>query len=237
MGISEIKREVLDGCEGVLLTDRVRSQGRILVNCRRGAQAARFSIAHELGHFLLERHVLGLAGIFSCSLDDFRETRTAKVHERQEAEANAFAIGLLVPDDQLAPYLQEQPEIATVVALRSQLDISAEAAARCIVDRHSEPIAAILTLNGKIRYAVRGKTFPWIDRSAGQIVSSLSLTARALTKGASGVTRMQEVPAASWTSADIQELFEQVRVGKEGHALTLLWATLPDADRDDGADD
>ena len=51
------------------------------------------------------------------------------------------------------------------------------------------------------------------------------------------MTRMLEVPAAAWTTADIPELFEQVRVGKDGHSLTLLWATLPDADRadEDGA--
>jgi hypothetical protein len=46
---------------------------------------------------------------------------------------------------------------------------------------------------------------------------------------------MAEVPAAAWTSEDIPELFEQVRVGHNGHALTLLWATLPDAK--DGASD
>lgn len=45
---------------------------------------------------------------------------------------------------------------------------------------------------------------------------------------------MTEVPAAAWTSGDIPELFEQVRVGRNGHALTLLWATLPDADEGDG---
>ena len=65
----------------------------------------------------------------------------------------------------------------------------------------------------------------------------MSRTSGALANGKPGMTRMLEVPAAAWTTADIPELFEQVRVGKDGHSLTLLWATLPDADRadEDGA--
>jgi IrrE N-terminal-like domain len=236
LGVAEIRREDLEGCEGVLLTDRVRSQGKILVNTRRGQQAARFSIAHELGHFLLERHVLGIGGRFTCTIADLREIRTAKLHQRQEAEANTFAIGLLAPDDQLAPYLRDQPEIASVLALRSRLDISIEAAARCLVDRHVEPIAAIHTVDGKIRYTVRGKAFPWIERGAGEMISSLSWTAHALNDGPC-LTNLQAVPVAAWTNADIPELYEQVRIGREGHALTLLWATLPNADRDGGDDD
>lgn len=77
-----------------------------MVNSVRGSQAARFSVAHELGHFLLERHVLGLGGAFTCSLNDMREIRTARLDERQEAEANAFAIRTRIPLAFLAPKLQ-----------------------------------------------------------------------------------------------------------------------------------
>ncbi len=237
LGVSEVRQDALDGCEGILLTDRVRSVGKMLVNSGRGSQAARFGIAHELGHFLLERHVLSLAGTFTCSLTDMRETRTAQLHERQEVEANAFAIGLLVPDDQLKPYLKEQPDIRSAAELRSKLDISLEAATRCLVDRHEEPIAAVWSVAGKIRYAVRGHKFPWLTRKKGDLVSSLTRTASALAKGSSGITSMSEVPAAAWTSEDIPELFEQVRVSHNGHTLTLLWATLPDADQDAGDED
>ena len=58
LDIEEVRLEHLDGCEGVLLTDRVRSRGRILVNRRGGQRRVRFGIGHELGHFLNERHLL-----------------------------------------------------------------------------------------------------------------------------------------------------------------------------------
>jgi Zn-dependent peptidase ImmA (M78 family) len=237
LGISEVRQEALNGCEGVLLTDLTRSQGRILVNTGHGPQAARFSIAHELGHFLLERHVLGLDGRFTCSLGDLRETRTVRQRQRQEVEANTFAIDLLVPDDQIAPFLKEQPDIRSATELRGKLDISLEAATRCLVDRREEPISAVWTVNGKIRYAVRGNKFPWLTRKKGELVSSLTRTASALAKGSSGITSMAEVAPATWTTEDIPELFEQIRVGHNGHALTLLWATLPDTDEEAGDED
>lgn len=167
-----------------------------------------------------------------------RETRTARQYKRQEVEANEFAIGLLAPDDLSAPFLAVQPEISAVIGLCRKLDLSLEAATRCLIERHEEPVAAVWTTNGRIRYSVRGASFPWIERGRGQQVASLSRTAAALTAGGTGTAPMRDVAPAAWTLADIPELFEEVRIGKDGHALTLLWATLPEAaGRDDAEDD
>ena len=181
--------------------------------------------------------MLGLGGTFTCSQRDLRETRTARQHKRQEVEANEFAIGLLIPDNLLLPFLKLQPEISAVAALRTKLDISLEAATRCLIERHEEPVAAVWSVDGKIRYATRGRSFPWIERGPGQMVSSLSGTAVALTAGGVGTTPMREVASAAWTLADIPELFKEIRIGKDGHALTLLWTTLPEASGQDGAED
>ena len=134
------------------------------------SQAARFGIAHELGHFLLERHELGIGGTFTCTQGDMRETRTARLNKRQEVEANEFATGLLAPHDLLVPFLKMQPEISAAADLRTKLDISLEAAARCLIERHDEPIAAVWTTTGRIRYSVRGASFPWIERGRGDQV-------------------------------------------------------------------
>lgn len=95
--------------------------------------------------------MLGIDVGFTCTMGDLRETQIARQHQRQEAEANTFAIGLLVPEDQLAPCLKEQPDIRSATMLRDRLDVSLEAATRCLVDRHAEPIAAVWTVDGKIR--------------------------------------------------------------------------------------
>ncbi len=232
LGVSEVRIETLEGCEGVLLTDRRRSWGKILVNDARGAQAARFGIAHELGHFLLEQHELGLDGRFTCNLEDMHRTRTARKNQEQEAEANEFSIAFLAPEYLTAPFLAAQPDIAAVRDMSKALDLSLEATMRCFVDRHDEPLAAIWTENGVIRNMMRRPIFPWIAREFGQAVSSLSLTSTAFSKGDQGTSKMSEVPASAWTKADVPELFEQVRIGRDGHSLTLLWATLPEGSGD-----
>lgn len=230
LDIVDVRECPLDGCEGVLLTDRRRKTGSILVNNRRGAQAARFSIAHELGHFLLERHVLGIEDRMVCSVSDLRESRTMRLHNKQEVEANEFAIGLLVPSYAAAPTLNADPEIEAAIQMQKRFHISLEAATRCLVERHAEPVAAIWAKDGVIRYVVRGPRFPWITWKVGQRLPALSRTPRFLAAGRLGITAMGEVAPAAWTHDNIPELFEQVRIGKEGHSLTFLWATLSDAE-------
>lgn len=233
LDIGEIRSTPLDGCEGVLLTDMVRSRGSILVNSARGLRPARFSIAHELGHFLMEHHVLALDQGFLCSIADMREPHAAMRRARQEAEANRFAIALLAPDYKTAPFLAEQPGIEVIRRMGKALDVSLEAAARTLIEAHDEPLAAIFCKDGRIRYQLRNDRFPWLSREARASISSLSPTARYLGSGQSGISKTIEVAPALWTNREIPELFEQVRIGRDGHSLTLLWATLPEEEAED----
>lgn len=180
------------------------------------------------GMLLMERHELGLHGVLRCSLDDMRQVRSMKKHRQQEVEANEFAIGLLAPDSALAAMLDADPEIEAAMELGRSLDLSLEASTRCLVERHDEPLAAIWAKDGMIRYVIRGPSFPWITWSRGDRIPPLSLTRRHLAICGTGVSRMAEVAPAAWTKPDLPELFEQVRIGRDGHSLTLLWATLPE---------
>ena len=233
LDIDAVEQAELDGFEGLLLTDRVRSRGRILVNSRRGAPAARFNIAHELGHFLLEHHKLDPVGGFKCSAADMRETRSGQQRSGQELEANEFAIALLAPDHATAPFLRAEPSLAVIEALRKHLDLSRGAAARCLVTRHQLPLAVIWSQGGTIQSMARSTAFPWIALAPGQKVSPASLTARELASGRTGTSGISEVPSGTWTSAAIPELFEQVRTGGEGRCLTLIWSGALEAKDDE----
>ena len=181
----------------------------------------------------MERHELGLGGLTRCTKADFRQSRTDRKNRRQEVEANEFAISLLAPRYKTAPILAEPPDIEAILALSKSLDVSLEAAARCLVDGHDEPLAAVLSKEGRIRYMVRGAKFPWLLRSAGEPVSRLSTTHAALAKQRPSTSKMAEVASSVWTDAEIPELYEQVRVGRSGISLTLLWATLADEIEED----
>ena len=230
LGIDEIRRAALDGCEGLLLTDKVRSRGSILVNDRYGERRARFSIAHELGHFLLERHVLGAAGGFLCRATDMAEAKGDTRHQRQELEANGFAIDLLAPTHLVAPFLTRPPDICEALEMRKQLEISLEAAVRCLIDRSGQTLAAVWSQNHKVRYVVRARAFPRLKPWRGCQLSAGTAASQAITQGAACVTQMTVTQAAAWVAAADVALFEQTRIGRDGHAVTLLWANLPDGD-------
>jgi Zn-dependent peptidase ImmA (M78 family) len=79
--------------EGALMTDPEKTRGIILSKAGTTPKRRRFTIGHELGHFLVPSH----KGNRQCTSADLRETRRETIHQRQEAEANRFSAGLLMP--------------------------------------------------------------------------------------------------------------------------------------------
>lgn len=235
LDIAEIHLDAFDGFEGMLLTDPRRSTGVILANTRHGQPRTRFTVAHELGHFLLEHHVLSDVAGFRCMPADLKETREGKRHFRQETEANLFAIETLAPAALVKPYLNGQPDLRKAQQMRDHLDISLEAAIRRFVNLHSEPLAAIWSHNGQVRYFIRNKAFPFLTCARRQPLPRASFAFRAVQNSRKGFTEMKEVHGITWTSNPELGLREQTKVGQKGYAVTLLWADIPDdEDGDEG---
>jgi Zn-dependent peptidase ImmA (M78 family) len=234
LDIQQVRIAELDGVEGMLLTDRVRSTGAILVNGRHGHRRARFTIAHELGHFLMEWHTLSGETGFTCSSQDMRVTWQGRRELRQEAEANRFAIEILAPQSMVTGNLSRDPDLRDAQHMRDALDLSLEACVRRMVDCRDEPLAGIWSHNGQVRYLVRNNRFPFVTLKKGNRLPQTTTAFRVVANGRPGFTRFSESPALAWTSRPEWEIFEQTRVGRDGHAVTLLWADLPDDDEDDG---
>ncbi|MGB3455785.1 MAG: ImmA/IrrE family metallo-endopeptidase [Jannaschia sp.] len=96
--ITRIRGRGLEGFEGALIDGRKNGNGWGIVYdeqiARRSPGRMRFTIAHELGHYLLHRHLAAGTG-FTCGSRDM----TAWDYDRQprEVEANRFAAGILMP--------------------------------------------------------------------------------------------------------------------------------------------
>lgn len=74
---------------------------RIVVNADHAKTRQRFTIAHELGHYMLHRHLIG-NGVSDSRA--YRSTnkgayQNTNVGPKQETEANKFAVSLLMPDE------------------------------------------------------------------------------------------------------------------------------------------
>ncbi|MEL7469582.1 MAG: XRE family transcriptional regulator [Pseudomonadota bacterium] len=168
----EIRDEPLDNVEGALLTTPDKTAGSILVNRRPGLRRRRFTIAHELCHLLhTHNRPLGQQG-FPCASKDIRiRSHLPKPgmtrDERQEWQANRFAIEVLVPEYLLTRYLEDQPCMEFVLEMADELDVSREAAARRFIEKCEAPLAMVFTQHGRVRYAVKNDGFPLLGVEPG----------------------------------------------------------------------
>lgn len=123
LGIPVVADPLEDSISAVLVVRAGRAA--IGVNENHHPHRQRFSIAHELGHYLLHRDA---ANVFvDGSLTFFRDEHSADGVYRQEIEANAFAAELLMP----------------VALVRSEVQ-------RCSVDVHDDGAVAQLATKFKV---------------------------------------------------------------------------------------
>src|ERR1700729_3247128 len=121
LDIVEIREAPMRGLEGAVVTTPDRNVGSIVVNSRSHPLRRRFTLAHELGHFLNPWHrPSDPSGGFSCTRPDLgngwrRGSAPVSRHVAQEIEANRFAIELLAPPPLLHPYLSGIPDLAKVI--------------------------------------------------------------------------------------------------------------------------
>ncbi len=237
-GIVEIKPLATDGFEGGLIQDEYKDSGFILVNAAAGSRRRRFTIAHELGHFVNLRHVApkGTDRLL-CSMQDLRaQGNPADVRYGIEEQANDFAACLLMPAEQIArqPFMKGSPELARILALQELCHVSKEAAARRYAELHGDDFAIVFSRDGKFSYAIRGGDFPWIDLRAGQPIFRDTTTK--LFTGAEGDVSEQEESDSYWwlndADATAWTLWEEVLIQANGYRMTLLVGEQQDDDDD-----
>jgi Zn-dependent peptidase ImmA (M78 family) len=239
LNIQEIQALDSEGFEGGLITDPERSSGIILV--KDGfRQRKRFTISHELGHFLIPHHMPDLPGRFLCSSADIHKL-SAKENDRRgrmEVEANRFASLLLMPPPMLRRALNdcERPDLQHIPKLARYFDVSKEAMARAYAEYHEEAIAIVVTQHEKILRSYRNRLrFPFIQPQHGSSVPSGSIFHQGHHELAVA-GEMAECLPDLWIEVKRGEraptLFEQVYPQRDGFALIMLHLVMPDEDEE-----
>lgn len=239
LDIAEIKLAPLTSFEGALLTDAERSCGLILANNSKGKHRTRFTIAHELLHFLNDRHIQTAEG-FRCRSKDIGQGKTSSnscnsKHQRQEAEANEFAIEILAPEISFVPYLSAPPDLEHVSKVAKNLELSKEATARRYRNLHEANTAVVFHQNGALRYFDKSSEFPFLPiRPKAPLPNSVQ---RDLPAGT--LTDMLEADPKDWFDGPPGgELFAQTLYQSDGVAMTLLALDgdfpCTDDDKEDG---
>lgn len=232
LDIEEIREARLTNLEAALVTTRERDRGQILLNLNSSHQRRRFSLGHELLHFLNPQHEQTSPEGFQCSRSDMRVSSAIENrHARQEAEANAFAIELLTQRPRLKPLLRTQPDLEKVLKIANEFDISKEAAARRYVQVHGECLAVVFSKGGRFAYADRSTDFPFIALRPGQECRIAQLPE-------GSISDADEVDTGDWLAPGHDARLTAQTFGQaNGHAITLLCAALFDEDDDPGIDD
>ncbi|PYE89963.1 ImmA/IrrE family metallo-endopeptidase [Phyllobacterium leguminum] len=101
---------------------------RIIVNANHPETRQRFTIAHELGHYMLHRHLIG-DGIdenraYRSSVNGIYKNRN--IGPAQETQANKFAVSVLMPDG-LLNIVRDNPNYNSPAARARALGVSEQA--------------------------------------------------------------------------------------------------------------
>lgn len=241
-GIEKIAELTTEGFEGALITNPEKSRGVIMVKAGVNPQRRRFTIGHELGHFLLPWH---RQTSFNCKQEDIKDSsdgigRTGTVGVRQdiEAEANAFASELLMPRLQFKARLKSygEPELKHLLELAANYDSSVEATVWRYKALSDYPVAFVFSHNNVVRYWTRAAEFPYtLCVRKGQ---SLPTKSPARQNG-QGISDWDEVDSYLWLEASRRKqlpdtVLEQTLYQQDGYKLTLLYIEeLPEEDEDD----
>ncbi|MDR3488656.1 MAG: ImmA/IrrE family metallo-endopeptidase [Bradyrhizobium sp.] len=246
LDIKEIRELDTEGFEGGLITDAARSTGFILVNRTARGGRRRFTIGHELGHFLMTHHKPPPGNGFRCRASDMRRwSKEDTGPQRWEVEANEFSALILMPPPMWRRELQRyhDPDLEQIVSLAKLFDVSKEAAARAYSQYHEKCVAIIVARDGRIDKIYRDvRRYPLMCVKVGDAVPPSSALFRG-PKELGQASDLVEARAELWLQSEwgkpMAELSEQVMLQQNGYALILLWAEVqgeeeeydPDAER------
>ena len=217
LGKLKVKVGGLSGAEGRIVASPRGGVIRVRPNLNMGRR--RFTIAHEIGHFVLhQRNVVDK----TAQRKDF----TVWTKATEEAEANHFAAELLMPEHLFAPSCRGEPNIRRLRELADAFSTSLLATSFQYWQYAREPVALVLS-NGWTMQCFRPFKEGGLRIQFGEIHRDSAAGAR-LAGGMPDSGRMVRTPAYAWL-----EGFDD-KPGKEimedsfyldyyDRTITLLW--------------
>jgi Zn-dependent peptidase ImmA (M78 family) len=93
------------------------------VNAEHSTTRQRFTIAHEIGHFVLHRHLIGDGITDNIAYRSDGDNPNPNIGAREETEANKFAANLLMPAESII-HLREEERLTEASQLARRLEVS-----------------------------------------------------------------------------------------------------------------
>jgi hypothetical protein len=212
-----------EGFEGALVRSSLGMKGIIFVKrSTREFSRKRFTIAHEIGHYILHSEQEKL----SCGSSDIEDLGGDQPD--MERQADEFASELMLPSPEVRQRIgKEWPSIHVVTSISEFFDVSLTASARKYCDVASQSCAAVWIQEGKIRWFHPSPSFKYWVR-VGDEIGYDSLAAQVV-RGKTVSDEMEEVPAEDWISSSWLKEGSQIKEQSIAMpyykgCLSILWA-------------
>ncbi len=179
----------------------------------------RFSAAHELGHWMIDR---GKLSSFVCTEKNLLMGWSPNDPERR---ANRFAADLLMPSNLFAPVAKNREmTFATVRDLCTSFETSLTATAIRLVESGSFPAMVVCSNHDGVKWKFRDRDIP--DEIQLRDMPGAYTNAAELLSGSNPTSGPIEVQASDWFTHPRSKFYgvieDSVRI-VEGTVLSLLW--------------
>ena len=205
--------------EGALLRIVGAPRGYVVLNQDVTLESRRrFTLAHEVGHYLMPNQQELAEPCSKSKLESWDEGLA-----KPEVEANRFAAEILMPRAVVAPFLARQPSFKTVQEISTACGTSLTASAYRVSELSSFRVAMVWSDTGRARwYQASGEFVRWIRKGP----LDPRTFAYDVNRRERARDRMESVPASAWLFAsglreDSQILEHSVPVSDTA-VLTLL---------------
>ena len=214
-----IKEVDSDGFEGALVRVPNRLKGIIAIKeSIREEGRKRFTVCHEVGHFILPGH-----GTTDCvCLSEEVQSWRSSIPEHELA-ANQFAAELLLPYREVEPFVKKTDlTIKVAKKVSSEFEASLTSATLKCVDVTTERCAVVFSVAGLIKWFRRNENFHYFVR-VNQKVSDESYAAQ-LFSGMRIDEPFGAVPADAWL--ETENLPSGARIWEDSIFLPFYNSTL-----------
>lgn len=227
--------------DGILLYDTYNKDFNIHINIDSGnkqnSKRGRFTLAHELGHFFLDEHRLGLKyGL----LEPHGSFHNINHKSLIELEADYFASCLLMPIDKFkifsAGYTKQTRNkkfsLDTILALSESFKTSVLSTLIRFGDVGTHEIFAVISKDNIAKWFLKSTDFPnWSFKfKVGSTIPQTTVAGEFFTKTDSKYTSVELLSADDWfytpsndNRAD-RQMYEQCYYSESyGYVISLIW--------------
>jgi hypothetical protein len=233
----ELNEVDVDGFDGVLIRAEGVPFGAIAVrSAMREEGRKNFTIAHEIGHFVLPGHE-NCGGV--CLSSDIANWSDAA--REKEREADEFAAELIVPTSYAQPrFMSARPSLQLISEIARDCRVSLSATAWRYCDLVTYACAIVWSADGKIVWSKASTEFGFYIRR-GKILEKGTLAYAAFDAAETTIDTAQSVGADLWLENDYlddsAEIWEQsFFLRNYNSVLSLLWIERPVITKDETQD-